>query len=124
MTIYDTLLWAVLLLMVWGVSSCSDDSEPMDEDTLELLSYSREMEEVTRTATVPAGYQLYVTQHPEVVEEGHAICAYLTWITISMAICLWGQLIIRRYLLFRIITAWVQRSIWRDWTISQIKTSV
>lgn len=78
MTIYDTLLWAVLLLMVWGVSSCSDDSEPMDEDTLELLSYSREMEEVTRTATVPAGYQLYVTQHPEVVEEGHAICAYLT----------------------------------------------
>ena len=78
MTIYDTLLWAVLLLMVWGVSSCSDDSEPMDEDTLELFSYSREMEEVTRTATVPAGYQLYVTQHPEVVEEGHAICAYLT----------------------------------------------
>ena len=78
MTIYDTLLWAILLLMVWGVSSCSDDSEPMDEDTLELLSYSREMEEVTRTATVPAGYQLYVTQHPEVVEEGHAICAYLT----------------------------------------------
>ncbi|WP_288278789.1 hypothetical protein [uncultured Prevotella sp.] len=78
MTIYDTLLWAVLLLMVWGVSSCSDDSEPMDGDTLELLSYSREMEEVTRTATVPAGYQLYVTQHPEVVEEGHAICAYLT----------------------------------------------
>ena len=78
MTIYDTLLWAVLLLMVWGMSSCSDDSEPMDGDTLELLSYSREMEEVTRTATVPAGYQLYVTQHPEVVEEGHAICAYLT----------------------------------------------
>lgn len=78
MTIYDTLLWTVLLLMVWGVSSCSDDSEPMDGDTLELLSYSREMEDVTRTATVPAGYQLYVTQHPEVVEEGHAICAYLT----------------------------------------------
>lgn len=78
MTIYDTLLWAVLLLMVWGMSSCSDDSEPMDEDTLELLSYSREMEDVTRTTTVPAGYQLYVTQHPEVVEEGHAICAYLT----------------------------------------------
>lgn len=78
MTIYDTLLWAVLLLMVWGMSSCSDDSEPMDGDTLQLLSYSREMEEMTRTATVPAGYQLYVTQHPEVVEEGHAICAYLT----------------------------------------------
>ena len=78
MTIYDNLLWTVLLLMIWGVSSCSDDNEPMDGDTLQLLSYSREFEDVTRSATVPAGYQLYSVQHPEVVQEGHAICTYLT----------------------------------------------
>ena len=78
MTIYDNLLWTVLLLMIWGVSSCSDDNEPMDGDTLQLLSYSREFEDVTRSATVPAGYQLYSVQHPEVAEEGHAICTYLT----------------------------------------------
>jgi len=62
--------------------SCTDDSEEKGY-TLELVSYANQLEDVTpvasrRAPSAPSGYEPYVTQHPEAVEESHAIGLFLT----------------------------------------------
>ena len=64
--------------------SCTDDNEGREKGyTLELMTYASQLEDVTpiasnRAPSAPTGYEPYVTQHPEAVEESHAIGLFLT----------------------------------------------
>lgn len=73
-------LYIGMMLSMLMVVSCTDEAEQEDGDTLNLLSYTPELREVTatRAAIVPTGYIPYLTMHPEAVAEHHAIGVYLT----------------------------------------------
>lgn len=75
---YFCLYIGIILSML--MVACTDESEGGQGDTLELLSYATELQEIhpTRAAVVPAGFVPYTTLHPEAVAENHAIGIYLT----------------------------------------------